>query len=344
MIVLIVFCFLPQKSLFAVLIALPDAIPPVLCLMSLNFEGFLNLHKPAGLTSHDCVARVRRLLKLKRVGHGGTLDPAVSGVLPMALGKATRLLQFLRSGKTYRGTVRFGMSTATDDLEGEILRSQSAAFLTLEAIQAVIPRFLGKIQQVPPSYSAIQIDGKRLYNLARQGERVTAPPRTVEVFRLEIQDWRPGEFPELDLEIACGAGTYIRALARDLGEVLTVGGTLAVLTRIESSGFNLADSVSFEELETQLKEGTFCPISPAAVLAHLPAAILPETAVKRWCQGQRIPKGQIQEFQGFSAPAGVEKLDAETALRVYSESGQFLGMGQLITLAQEPLLAPQIVF
>ncbi|HLO49100.1 MAG TPA: tRNA pseudouridine(55) synthase TruB, partial [Kamptonema sp.] len=254
----------------------------------MTFEGFLNLNKPVGMTSHDCVARLRRILKLKRVGHGGTLDPAAAGVLPVALGKATRLLQFLRHDKAYEGTVRFGLTTATDDLEGEILSSQPVSELTLEQVKAVLPSFVGKIDQVPPNYSAIHVQGKRLYDLARKGESVVVPPRAVEVLGLKILDWRPGDFPELDLAIACGAGTYIRAIARDLGATLSVGGTLAALTRTKSSGFTLAESLTFEELETQLQQGIFHPLTPSAPLGHLDAIALNPKDAARWCQGQRL--------------------------------------------------------
>ncbi|HEY9875793.1 MAG TPA: tRNA pseudouridine(55) synthase TruB, partial [Candidatus Obscuribacterales bacterium] len=130
----------------------------------------MNLNKPAGMTSHDCVARVRRLLRLKRVGHGGTLDPAVTGVLPIAVGKATRLLQFLRQDKAYRGTIRLGLRTTTDDLEGEVIATQPVTNLSLDAVKFALEQFQGIIQQVPPSYSAIQVQGKRLYDLARAGE------------------------------------------------------------------------------------------------------------------------------------------------------------------------------
>lgn len=302
----------------------------------MTWEGFLNLNKSAGMTSHDCVARVRRLLKMKRVGHGGTLDPAATGVLPIALGKATRLLQFLRSEKAYRGTVRFGVTTATDDLEGEILTNHPVPSLSLETVQAALPQFIGKIQQIPPSYSAIQVGGKRLYDLARQGEAVVAPPRTVEVFRLEILDWRPGDFPEVDVAVACGTGTYIRAIARDLGAILNVGATLAALTRTESSGFDLANSLTLEELETQVQAGTFSPLSPAIALNHLDAIALPDGEAKRWCQGQRILLSSESNSIGNS-PSQPER-------RVYTEDGQFLGIGQLLKVDGEIVLAPQIVF
>ena len=224
-------------------------------------QGFLNLNKPAGFTSHDCVARVRRLLRFKRVGHAGTLDPAATGVLPIALGKATRLLQFLPSQKAYQARIRFGVTTSTDDLEGETLTIQSVPELQLEDIQRILPQFIGKIEQIPPRYSAIQVQGKRLYDLARKGEVVEVPTRTVEVFQIEILNWFPGEFPELDVAIACGSGTYIRSIARDLGSMVKTGATLASLVRTESSGFDLKNSVDLETLEKQIQEKLLSPVS-----------------------------------------------------------------------------------
>ena len=293
-------------------------------------EGFLNLNKSVGMTSHDCVARVRRLVHLKRVGHGGTLDPSAIGVLPIALGKATRLLQFLPPNKAYQATIRLGVSTTTDDLEGEIIASQPSRSLSLEQVKTKLHMFDGKIMQVPPSYSAIQVQGKRLYNLARAGKSIEVPARTVEVFQLEILAWRPGDFPELDLAIACGAGTYIRAIARDLGVALQTGGTLAALTRTESSGFKLADSLTFTELEQQLQAGTFHPIPPAVALQHLPTVTLPATTAQRWCQGQRLP--------------WLEATHGSDPLQVYHEDGRFLGIGQLVRADAGWLLVPQIVF
>ncbi|MBD1999960.1 tRNA pseudouridine(55) synthase TruB [Leptolyngbya sp. FACHB-541] len=279
-------------------------------------DGFLNLNKPAGLTSHDCAAKVRRLLKLKRVGHGGTLDPAATGVLPIALGRATRLLQFLPGDKAYRATIRFGVKTTTDDLEGEILTAVPVPTLTLEQVEQALPQFQGKIQQIPPSYSAIQVQGKRLYELARAGEAVEAPIRTVEVFQIDVLDWRAGDFPELEVAIACGAGTYIRAIARDLGNFLNSGGTLASLTRTASSGFLLKDSLTLDQLSEQIQQGTFCPILPEFALEHLPAVNLSAPEGKRWCQGQRI------RLHPELFPA--------QACRVRHENGLFLGIGQLV--------------
>ena len=309
-------------------------------------DGFINLNKPAGMTSHDCVGRVRRLLKLKRVGHGGTLDPTVTGVLPIALGRATRLLQFLQHNKAYEGTIRFGLTTATDDLEGEIIHSQPSPDLTLEKVQSVLPKFIGKIEQFPPSFSAVQVGGKRLYELARKGETVEVAARNVEVFGLEILDWRPGDFPELDLSIACGAGTYIRAIARDLGALLNTGGTLANLTRTESSGFSIEQSLSFEQLELQLQEDKFCPILPAQVLRHLGAIVLSPEYTKRWFQGQRlpIPEKPIGEEEESRQNPDSPTSQTPYPLQVYDRDGNFVGIGQVAHSETSTILSPQIVF
>ncbi|MGA1623992.1 MAG: tRNA pseudouridine(55) synthase TruB, partial [Synechocystis sp.] len=198
--------------------------------------GFLNLNKPLQWTSHDCVGKVRRLLKTRKVGHGGTLDPLASGVLPIAVGKATRLLPYLPTAKRYKALVRFGVRTDSDDLAGNIIEEQSASSLTLAAIEAELPHFFGKIHQIPPQYSAIQVGGKRLYELARAGIACEVPSREVEIFKLQILDWRSGDKPELTLMVDCGEGTYIRALARDLGDRLGLGATLAGLERQLSGG------------------------------------------------------------------------------------------------------------
>ena len=291
--------------------------------------GFINLNKSAGFTSHDCVARVRRILRLKRVGHAGTLDPAATGVLPMALGKATRLLQFLPSHKAYHARIKFGVTTTTDDLEGETLTVQSVPHLQLEQIQEILPQFIGKIEQVPPIYSAIHVQGKRLYHLARKGEVIQVPSRTVEVFDLKILNWYPGEFPELEIAIACGSGTYIRSIARDLGAILNTGATLANLIRTESSGFSLENSLTLETLETQVQQQIFLPLSPNIALNHLTAIILSSESIKRWFQGQSIVvENQIIEDRPVS---------------VYDQNQQLLGIGKLIETPEQILLAPQVV-
>ncbi|MFB2838752.1 tRNA pseudouridine(55) synthase TruB [Floridanema evergladense] len=295
-------------------------------------QGFLNLNKPFGITSHDCVAKVRRLLRQKKVGHGGTLDPAATGVLPIALGKATRLLQYLQEDKAYRATIKLGVTTTTDDLQGEVIAENSGNQLTLAEVKLALEKFQGTIQQIPPNYSAIQVQGKRLYDLARAGEQITIAARPVEIHQIEILDWRGGEFPELDLEIVCGPGTYIRAIARDLGIALQIGGTLAALTRTASCGLNLTDSLTFAELETQIEQGTFNPIPPKKVLEHLATINLSDKEAKAWCQGQRILLSDISpKYSG-------------DLRQVYHEDNSFLGIGKVVNPDGNFLLVPQMVF
>ena len=292
-------------------------------------NGFLNLNKPFGLTSHDCVARVRRLLHLKRVGHGGTLDPAAIGVLPIAVGRATRLLQYLSHDKAYRATVRFGVRTATDDMAGEVLAADPCPHLTLPEVEKFLPQFLGKIQQIPPSYSAIQVGGKRLYELARAGKAVEAPVRTVEIFDIEVLGWRSGDYPELDVAIACGTSTYIRAIARDWGDMLGVGGTLSALERTLSSGFSLPHSLTLEALAEQIELGTFEAIAPDLALQHIPQLTLAADLAKRWCQGQKLA-GDNSVDLGF--------------YQIRHEDGNFLGIGEQVEAGEELLLIPKMVW
>jgi tRNA pseudouridine55 synthase len=289
--------------------------------------GFINLNKPAGWTSHDCVAKVRRLLQTRRVGHGGTLDPAATGVLPIAVGKATRLLPFLPEKKAYRAKIRLGVQTETDDLQGKVISTQAASELTLEAVAPYLAQFVGSIEQVPPAYSAIQRGGKRFYELARKGEIVEVPVRTVEVYKIDVLDWYSGEFPELEVAIACGAGTYIRAIARDLGNYLQVGGTLAALERTESCGMAIEESLTIEALEVQQKQGDLTLISPEVALRHLQQVILPDAEAKRWCQGQALSLAQLE--------AGIT--------RVVSETGEFLGIGQFVGRESDKVLVPKVV-
>jgi len=298
-------------------------------------DGFINLKKLPDWTSHDCVAKIRRILQTKKVGHGGTLDPAAVGVLPIAIGKATRLLQYLPEGKAYRAVIRFGIQTTTDDLEGDTIYSNPVIDLTIAQIQAVIPEFIGKITQTPPMYSAIQVNGQRLYKLARAGEVVEVPTRQVRIDRIDILNWTPGDFPEVEVQIACGGGTYIRSLARDLGDRLGTKGVLAFLERNASCGFQLADSITLEQLEQQQQAGTFTPILPERGLAHLTTATLTTAeSVKAWSQGKRLPINELtltppdSGLSGYVKVMGVERC---------------WGIGEIKSIDLEHLLVPHAV-
>lgn len=307
-------------------------------------DGFLNLNKPFGFTSHDCVAKARRLLRTKKIGHGGTLDPAAVGVLPIAIGKATRLLPYLPADKAYRATIRFGVTTTTDDLQGEAIAYQTANNLDIDDFMSSLASFRGKISQLPPKYSAIQVEGRRLYDLARSGIEVEVPVREVEVYDIQVLDWRAGDLPEVDLDIACGSGTYIRAIARDLGNALGTGGTLAALTRTQSCGFQLAESLTFEELENRLIAGAFSPISPDIALQHLAAIALDESAATRWCQGQKIAvDASVLSERDFNRLLTLP-FNAPTPVKISDREGHFLGIARALRSDLETVLIPQMVF
>ncbi|PSB58495.1 tRNA pseudouridine(55) synthase TruB [Chamaesiphon polymorphus] len=298
-------------------------------------DGFINLKKLPDWTSHDCVAKVRRILQTKKVGHGGTLDPAAVGVLPIAIGKATRLLQYLPEGKAYRAIIRLGIETTTDDLAGEIIYSEPASAVTIDRIQAVIPEFIGEIVQTPPMYSAIQVNGQRLYKLARAGEVIEVPTRLVNIYTIDILNWTPGDFPEIEVQINCGGGTYIRSIARDLGVKLGTRGVLAFLERNASCGFELPQSITLEDLETQQRAGTFIPIAPERGLAHLPTVtLLAADLVKFWSQGKRLPLCELQLTPTNPDPSGFVKVMDEHCC---------LGVGEIRQIESEHLLVPQTV-
>ena len=294
-------------------------------------NGFINLYKPVDWTSHDCVARLRRLLNTKKVGHGGTLDPKATGVLPVAVGKATKLLQYLPSDKAYRAVVQFGMTTTTDDLEGEVMSRQTAAGLSRETVEAVLPQFLGAIAQKPPLYSAIQVEGKRLYHLARQGKTIDVPTRQVTIHQLRPQSWCAGKQPELTLDVNCGPGTYIRSLARDLGAAVETGATLVALTRTHSSGFDLANSITLEDLEQALSAQTFEPVSAGQAMQHLKAIWLPPDLARRWCLGQKLAIAQTMTGEGLREIEAVFEHSSSVPLRVMAADTQsFLGVGEIV--------------
>ncbi len=314
-------------------------------------NGFINLHKPATWTSHDCVARVRRLIQTKKVGHGGTLDPLATGVLPIAVGRATRLLQYLPERKAYRAVIRFGVTTTTDDLEGEIDSEQPAAHLQRSEVAAVLPQFLGTLNQTPPMYSAIQVDGKRLYDLARKGKTIEVPTRQVTIYQLTVRDWQSAQHPELTVDVDCGAGTYIRSLARDIGAAVGTGATLARLTRTHSSGFDLEGSTTLENLERAIAQKTFSPHAAIDAVRHLQAIVLSPAIALRWRMGQKIALTEdgiegltkAQSVTNFQAnpeivPAPVRVMDAGTE--------DFLGIGEIRTVptitkaTQEATTAP----
>lgn len=211
--------------------------------------GFLNVYKPKGITSHDVVSALRRITKVKQIGHTGTLDPFAEGVLPICIGKATRLIEYLDDDKAYTGTIQLGSSTTTYDLEGEEVNFSDKK-VTLDEIEAALDKFRGEIEQLPPIYSAIKVNGKKLYEYAREGKKVKIEPRGVNISNLQILNFYP-ETRQLELHIECSKGTYIRSIANDLGEELGTYGHLVKLVRVKAGMFEVNNAVSLEHIQTK---------------------------------------------------------------------------------------------
>jgi len=253
------------------------------------FSGFLNIDKPLGMTSHDVVNLVRRALRPVdsnlKVGHAGTLDPLASGVLVLCVGAATRLSDFvMRTTKEYRATVGFGVVTDTYDGEGQVVRTHPADHLTKEAVQRALEAFIGHIRQVPPAYSAIKKDGRKLYELARKGEALQLEPREVYIERIEVVSMNG---TEAVLDVTCGSGTYIRSLAYDLGEMLGVGAHLAGLVRTRSGAFHLSDAIKLQGLTAHMLPEILVP--PVRALTHLRHIWLTADEVRDLSHGRAVP-------------------------------------------------------
>lgn len=212
-------------------------------------DGLVVVDKPAGLTSHDVVARLRRLLNTRRVGHAGTLDPMATGVLVAGVGRATRLLGHLQlADKAYDATIRLGASTSTDDAQGEVTGTSDASGLTADAVRNAVAGLTGDLQQVPSAVSAIKVEGRRAYDRVRSGEQVRLAARLVRVTAFDVLELRRvGSFLDLDVQVACSTGTYVRALARDLGETLGVGGHLTHLRRTRVGPFELGEAAGLDD-------------------------------------------------------------------------------------------------
>ncbi|MCW2634997.1 MAG: tRNA pseudouridine synthase [Blastococcus sp.] len=256
--------------------------------------GLLLVDKPAGLTSHDVVARARRVLSVRKVGHAGTLDPMATGLLVLGVGAATRLLGYVGGhDKTYDATIRLGMATVTDDREGDVLTTASTAHLDDDAIHAALAAQTGPLQQVPSSVSAVKVDGRRSYDRVRAGEAVELAPRSVTVHSLEVHRIeRPTtELVDVDVTVTCTAGTYIRAIARDAGALLGVGGHLTALRRTTSGPFPIERAATVEEAGAALLAGGgagFLSLTDAAATVFpVRVLTLPETRALGY--GQRIP-------------------------------------------------------
>ncbi len=249
--------------------------------------GILNINKPAGQTSRDVVNRVQRLVKPAKAGHAGTLDPLATGVLIVCLGPATRLISYVQAmPKQYHAIFHLGQASPSDDTETEITELDSPSIPTLADIEANLPKFIGSIQQIPPAYSALKINGQRAYQLARRGQEVELPPRPVQIYELEVIAY---EYPELEMKICCGSGTYVRSLGRDLAHSLGTAAVMSGLTRTAIGPFQVEDGLTLEQLS---HEEIVTYLHPArCAVSHLPTMTLSQQQIEEIRNGRTIEVG-----------------------------------------------------
>jgi tRNA pseudouridine55 synthase len=269
-----------------------------------TLSGILNVNKPAGLTSRDVVNRVERMLGRAKCGHAGTLDPLATGVLVVCVGQATRLIQYVQQmPKHYRAVFLLGRRSATDDVEGEVEVIEGSAAPTRAEIEAALPKFLGDIQQRPPAHSAIMVGGKRAYHLARRGEEFELAARPVSIYRLEVLRY---EYPQLEMAIECGSGTYVRSLGRDLAEAVGTAGVMAALERTAIGPFRVEDGVNPDVLTAEIAMEKLQP--PLAALQSLPRIDLTPAQLLELRHGRPIAvRGVVHPLAEASSPRGEEE-------------------------------------
>jgi tRNA pseudouridine55 synthase len=293
-------------------------------------DGVLLLNKTAGMSSNHALQRAKRLFFAAKAGHTGSLDPLATGLLPLCFGEATKFSQFLLDAeKGYQSTFRLGVVTSTGDAEGEVLHEADASGVTREQVERALEQFVGDIEQVPPMFSALKLNGQPLYKLAREGKEVERKPRPVTIHRIDLLDFRPGPQAEIDVEVLCTKGTYIRTLAEDVGQVLDCGARVERLHRTLSGPFDVANAVSLEALEAERGEGMAELLDhhllPADTpVAALPALVLPADSAYYFRQGNPVMDPQVYRLG-----------DEGDMVRVFGESTasseepRFLGLGEL---------------
>lgn len=278
-------------------------------------NGVINIYKNTGMTSFDVVAMVRRVAKMKKVGHTGTLDPAASGVLPVCLGKATKIIDYIMENKkVYRVNLKLGMVTDTYDLEGEVLREEDASYITKDEILNCINSFVGTIDQVPPMYSALKQNGVRLYELARQGIEVHREARKITIYSIENIKIESND--NIQMDVCCSKGTYIRSLCYDIGEKLNVGATMTALERIQNGPFTKEEAINIEDLTEELLEKHIISIEKA--LDSFEKITVNEKFGKLLRNGVKVFDNRMYS----------EEVEFNKLYRVYEDNGVFLGLGK----------------
>lgn len=258
-------------------------------------DGIFNIYKEKGFTSHDVVAIVRRTIHMKKVGHTGTLDPDAEGVLPVCVGKATKLSDVIMDGrKSYRAMLRLGITTTTEDASGEVLETKEVDF-NEDKIREVVASFIGKLEQVPPMYSAVKVNGKKLYELAREGKEIERKSRTIEVYDIRIRQFLPPDRVEIDVD--CSKGTYIRTLCADIGKALGCGGHMAELLRTATGTFSLENAIKLEELKAlaEQEKAEEALLTMEDALKDFPVVKVSEKSAKFLYNGGKIQERFLTE-------------------------------------------------
>ncbi|MFD0587537.1 tRNA pseudouridine(55) synthase TruB [Paenibacillus sp. GCM10027627] len=293
-------------------------------------DGILAVWKPEGWTSHDVVAKARRLLKMKRIGHAGTLDPMVTGVLPLCLGRATRVVEYVQERpKAYEAVLKLGIATDTEDLTGNVIERQPVDSVTMTDIEKALASFVGVIEQVPPMFSAVKVNGKRLYELAREGKTVERKARKATIHEIKLLSSNlEGPEPEFTFSVVCSKGTYIRTLCVDIGKALGFPATMAKLTRTMSGGITPDACLTLERIEELMQSGELEPyLIPAdEAISHMEKATVDSIAAERALRGQKLPLPQVSFESG--------SVGAEALVRLYEGTGErFLGIFEIDTEA-----------
>ncbi len=305
--------------------------------------GFVVIDKPAGLTSHDCVNRLRRVFGVKKVGHGGTLDPSVTGVLPIAIGDATRLISYLKGSKAYIGTIQLGASTNTDDMQGEIIQSKSWPLINKAELNSLLEDFRGEILQIPPIFSSINLQGERAYKKARRGERFDLIPKKITINSLKLLSWSQDR-GELDIEVDCSTGTYIRSLARDIGNKIGCGAYLKILRRTKAYNFEENHLVSLpEKLDFYPESKKPKILNPINFFKHLSSfKLVSKEEIISWRSGRKI------SFQNNDKRLNITRectnknhIYDNNIILVFDQNNDIAGIG---VLDENLTIKPKVVF
>jgi len=295
-------------------------------------DGILVMNKQSGMTSHDVVAKLRRILKEKKIGHTGTLDPDATGVLVTCIGKATRIIQYLDdSEKVYEGTITFGIETDSMDASGQVTNVSDSSKISSDKVRNVFTSFAGEILQTPPMVSAVKVGGERLYKLARQGKTVDRKARKINIYEFELTGFFTEQIPEIesdkffskaDFRVRCSRGTYVRALASDVGEKLGCGAHLSRLVRTKSGDFTLEDSVELDEIEAEPGNVYSALLSVDGALAFMPTIFINDLGSRRFINGVQIDESDVLRYEG--------ECQIDEYLRVYNQDSSFLGIGKAL--------------